>query len=92
MEVTNPCLRYEGKTEEERSLVIFEGTSVITISMDSSRRDLFIDIVVDGSILKNNQITLYPFFTFRPKTGVGPLETEISFCCEAGDNYRRKLG
>jgi len=29
--------------------------------MESSRRDLFIDMVLDKFILKNNQITLSPF-------------------------------
>jgi len=40
------------------------------ISMESSRRDLFIDMV-DRFIFKNNQITLYPCFTFTTKIGVG---------------------
>ena len=39
--------------------------------MESSRRDLSIDFVVDSFILKNNQITLSPYFTFVRKTGVG---------------------
>jgi len=44
--------------------------------MESSQRDLFIDMVVDRFIFKNNQITLSPSFTFisfdveSPKTGV----------------------
>jgi len=39
--------------------------------MESSRRDLYTDMVVDRFIFKNNQIRLIPSFTFVPKTGVG---------------------
>jgi len=42
--------------------------------MESSQRDLFIDMVVDRFIFKNNQITVYPCFIFIPKT-------ELSFYC-----------
>jgi len=38
--------------------------------MESSRRDLFIDMVVDRFILKNNQITPSLYFNFIPKSGV----------------------
>jgi len=38
--------------------------------MESSRRDLSIDMVVDRFIFKNNQITLSLCFTFIPTTGV----------------------
>ena len=38
--------------------------------MKSSRRDLFIDIVVDRLISKNNLITLFPH-VFIPNTGMG---------------------
>jgi len=47
--------------------------------MESSRKDLFIDMVVERFILKNNQITLLPCFTFIPKTGVGLTKTGVSF-------------
>jgi len=50
-EKTNFCCRYEGKRGEERNLVVFKDTSWITISMESSERDLFIDMVVDRFIL-----------------------------------------
>jgi len=44
---TNPCFKYEGKTAEERNLVIFKDTPMNDhILMESSRRDLFIDMVV----------------------------------------------
>jgi len=39
--------------------------------MESSRRDVFIDMAVDGFILNKNQITLSPCFIFIPKTDVG---------------------
>jgi len=51
----------------------------ITISMESSRRDLFINMVVDRFIFKNNQMTLSPCFTFIPKTGMGLPKSGISF-------------
>jgi len=46
--------------------------------MESSRRDLSIDMIVERFIFKNNQITLTPYFTFLPKTDV---ELEVSFYC-----------
>jgi len=46
--------------------------------MESSRRDLFIDMVVDRFIFKNNQITLSPCFAFIPRTGVR-LPAGVSF-------------
>jgi len=49
--------------------------------MESSRREFFIDIVVGGFILKNNQITLSPCFTFIPKTDEEP-KAEAFFVCE----------
>ena len=39
------------------------------ISMESCRRDLFIDMDVDRLIFKNNKITVYPCFIFIPKLG-----------------------
>jgi len=45
--------------------------------MESSRRDLFIDMVV-RFIFKNNQITLFPCFTLTPKTGVRLRKTGVS--------------
>jgi len=52
----------KGITGEERNLVIFKKNLYeLTLSMVSSRRDLFIDTVVDRFIFKNNQITL-PLF------------------------------
>jgi len=53
---TNPCFRYGSKTGEY--LVIFEVTPMNN-HLESSRRDLIVDIVVDGFILKNKQITLF---------------------------------
>jgi len=43
--------------------------------MKTSRRDISIDMVIHRGIFKNNQITLFPCFTFVPKTGV-------SFYCD----------
>jgi len=59
--------------------------------MESSRRDLFIDLVVDSftfflkivnETLINNQITLVPCITFIPKTIVELPKTGVSFYCE----------
>ena len=71
---------YEGKTGEERKLVIIEGTCMKTISMRSSRRDLFNDTIIDRFIFKNNQITLSSCFTFIPKTWMGlPIKQGLLF-------------
>jgi len=51
--------------------------------MESSRRDLFIDMVVDKFIFKGNQrVTLPPCFTFTPKAGEGLPKTGAKFYCE----------
>jgi len=63
------CLGYEGETWEERHLSIFEDKPIKTTSMKSSRRELSIDMVNYRGIYGNNQIALFPFFTFIPKTG-----------------------
>jgi len=39
-------------------------------SMESSRRDLLNDVAGHRSILKNDQNTYYPRFSFTPKTGI----------------------
>jgi len=39
--------------------------------MESSRRDLFIDIVVERFMFTNNKMTLFPCFTFITKVGEG---------------------
>ena len=49
--------------------------------MESSRRDLFIDIGVDRFIFYHNQITLSPGFTFAPLTGWGLPKLGFSFYC-----------
>jgi len=57
------------------------------MSIESSRRDLFIDMVVDRLFFKNNQITLSPCFsgtfmyTYIPKSGVGLPKTGVRFYC-----------
>jgi len=43
--------------------------------MKRSRRELSFDRVIHGGIFENNHITLFPCFTFIPKTGG-------SFYCE----------
>jgi len=51
--------------------------------MESSQRDLFIDMVVDMIILNNNLITLSPCFIFI--TGVGLPKAGASFNCVIED-------
>jgi len=53
--------------------------------MESSRRDLFIGMVVDRFIFKNNQMTLFPCSTFIPKTRTGLPKTGVSFYCVGRD-------
>jgi len=47
--------------------------------MESSRQDLFIDVVVDRFIFKNNQVTFFPCFNVVPKTDVGQTKTGAIF-------------
>ena len=47
--------------------------------MDSYRRYLSIDMVVDRFIFNDNQTTLSPCFFFVPKTSVGQPKTGVSF-------------
>jgi len=46
--------------------------------MESSRQDLFIDMVVNRYIFKNNQIKAL-LLTFIPKTDMGLPETGVNF-------------
>jgi len=73
---TSLCFRYEAKTGEE---FFFNKISLgIAISMESSRQDLLIDMVVDRFIFENNQITLCLTPSY-PKQGVGLPKTGIRF-------------
>jgi len=49
--------------------------------MESSRRDLFINMVVDWFIFKNSSLKVSPYFTFIPKTDVELRKTVVSFHC-----------
>ena len=49
--------------------------------MKRSRRELFIDMVVDRDISSFNQIMLFPFLNFISKTSMGPPKTGDSFYC-----------
>ena len=48
--------------------------------MKRSRRELSIDMVIDRFISKNNQITVFPCFTFIPKTGMGLSQIGFFYC------------
>ena len=47
------------------------------ISLESSRRDVVVDMIVDTFIFKNYQITLSYCFTFISKTGMRLSKTEL---------------
>jgi len=47
--------------------------------MESSRRDLLNDRAEPRSILKNNQNTYYPHYSFTPTTGIAFPETGVLF-------------
>jgi len=47
--------------------------------MESSGRDLFIDIVVDRLIFKSNHYDALPRFTFIPTKDVGLPKTGLNF-------------
>jgi len=49
--------------------------------MKRSRRKLSINMVFDTFVLQNNQLTLFPYLTFVPKTGMGLTKTGIIFYC-----------
>jgi len=38
--------------------------------MKRSRRELSISMIIDKFVLRNNQLTLFPCFTFIPEVGV----------------------
>jgi len=48
-------------------------------SVESSRRDLLIDVAEHRSILKNDQNKFYPRFSFTPKTGIAFPKTGVLF-------------
>ena len=47
--------------------------------MESSRRDLSNDMAEHRSILKNNQNTYCPCFSFTPKAGIAFPKTGVLF-------------
>ena len=59
----------------------------ITISMESSRWDLSIDMVVDRFIFKSNKIVIFP--CFMPKTGMAHPEKSNLKTREIPSNWRR---
>jgi len=71
------------KVKEGKSVSwLFQKISLsLTILVKSSRRDLFIDTVVQKFIFKNKLIALLSRFTSIPKTGIGLPKTGISFYC-----------
>jgi len=55
--------------------------------MESSRQDLLNDVAEHRSILKNNQNTYYPRFSFTPNIGIAFPKTGFLFllCCAPGN-------
>jgi len=49
--------------------------------MESSQRDIFIDMVVHGFITRNIQIALSPCFILKPKKGGELPKTGVIFNC-----------
>jgi len=49
--------------------------------MESLRRDLLKDMAEHRPILKHNQITYYPRFSFTPKTGIELPKTVSVLLC-----------
>jgi len=65
----------------ERKLYFLEILSWKILWIESSRRDLFINMIVNRFILKNGEITLCLCLTFIPLTGLVLPKTGCSFCC-----------
>jgi len=57
--------------------------------MESSQRDLFLDMVFDRFIFENSQITLSSCFTVITETGAGLPTTGVSFHCVKGNENGR---
>jgi len=77
---TDSCFGYQGKTGEERNLLIFQYTPMNN-HINGELTTTSIRSFVDWFIFEINQITLSPFFfTFIPKTGVGLPSTGCFYC------------
>ena len=48
--------------------------------MKRSRRKLSVDNVIDRGIFRNNQMILFSWFNFIPKTGKGYLKQGLVYC------------
>jgi len=60
-------------------LVIFKVDLRSATSFKRYRRELFIDVAQHTPILKSNQTTYYPRFSFTPKRGIELPETGVLF-------------
>jgi len=69
------------KVKQGKSVIWLFLKILMNNHIESSRRDLFIDMIVDSFIFNNNLITLAPCFTFIPKTAVGLPKTGVRFYC-----------
>ena len=76
------CERKIGK--ERIFLVALKKTVWINIAIETFIQGLFIDAIVDRfrDSFENDQITLFPCFTFISKTGIGPPKTGVCFYCK----------
>ena len=72
------CFGYETQTGVGRIIVIFQGRPTAT-SLESSRRDLLNDVAEHRSILKTDEKTHYPRFSFVPKTGLEVPKMSVLF-------------
>ena len=62
--------------------------------MKRSRRELSFNVVMDKFVFQNNQITVFPSFTFIPKTGIELPKTAIillPFQCKHWHRAKNRL-
>jgi len=71
---------------------MFKDTPMNNDIMESSRRDLFLDMIVDRYILKDKQISLFPCFAFMSFKLVWDYrKTGFNFCFAFLGKFSRYL-
>jgi len=74
----SPVLGMKVKQGESVSWLFFTINLSTSMSIKRSRRELSIDMIIQRGIFKNNQIKLFPCFTFIP-TSIRVPKTGVSF-------------
>jgi len=72
-----PVFNVKGKQWYYVFLLAFKINLCLATSFKRSRRELSIDVADHRSMLKNNQNTYYPRFSFTPTTGMELPETSV---------------